>query len=50
MELVIPDVSGFQGTRETGRHEATAHIPVIVVSRKDEEMGWVWAMKQEASA
>jgi twitching motility two-component system response regulator PilH len=50
MELVIPDVSGFQGTRETGRREATAHIPVIVVSRKDEEMDWVWAMKQEASA
>lgn len=48
MDLVMPDVNGFQATRELGRQEATAHIPVIVVSRKDEEIDRVWAMKQGA--
>jgi len=48
MDLIMPDVNGFQATRELGKNESTSHIPVIVVSRKDEEIDRVWAMKQGA--
>jgi twitching motility two-component system response regulator PilH len=48
MDLVMPGVNGFQATRELGRNSATSHIPVIVISRKDEEIDRVWAQKQGA--
>ena len=48
MDLVMPEVNGFQATRELTRNEATSRIPVIVVSRKDEEIDRVWARKQGA--
>lgn len=48
MDLVMPEVNGFQATRELSRNAATRHIPVIVVSRKDEEIDRVWARKQGA--
>lgn len=48
MDLVMPEVNGFQATRELARNAATAAIPVIVVSRKDEEIDRVWARKQGA--
>lgn len=50
MDLVMPEVNGFQATRELRRNPATTHIPVIVFSRKDEEIDRVWAMKQGARA
>jgi len=50
MDLVMPGVNGFQATRELGRSASTMHIPVIVVSRKDEEIDRGWARKQGAKA
>ncbi len=35
MDVVMPDKSGFQATRELKKNPATAHIPVIMVSSKN---------------
>lgn len=48
MDLVMPEVNGFQATRELHRNAVTSHIPVIVISRKDEEIDRIWARKQGA--
>ncbi len=50
MDLVMPELNGFQATRELGRNDATKHIPVIIISCKDEESDKVWAMRQGARA
>lgn len=48
MDLVMPEVNGFQATRELKKNNDTKHIPVIVVSRKNEEIDRVWATRQGA--
>lgn len=50
MDVVMPEINGFQATRQLSRNEATRDIPVIMVSCKDEEMDRIWAMKQGARA
>ncbi len=50
MDLVMPQLNGFQATRELCRNEATKHIPIIIISCKDEESDKVWALKQGARA
>jgi twitching motility two-component system response regulator PilH len=48
MDIVMPDMNGFQATRQICRGEATAHIPVIIVSSKDQETDKVWGARQGA--
>lgn len=48
MDVVMPGVNGFQATRTLSRDTATAHIPVIVVSAKNQETDRVWALRQGA--
>jgi twitching motility two-component system response regulator PilH len=48
MDVVMPGLNGFQATRQLGNDAATAHIPVIVVTTKDQETDKVWAMRQGA--
>ena len=50
MDVVMPDLNGFQATREICRSDSTRDIPVIVVSCKDEDVDKMWAFKQGASA
>ncbi len=50
MDLVMPQLNGFQATRELCRNETTKHIPIIIISCKDEESDKVWALKQGARA
>src|SRR2546427_493188 len=35
MDVVMPNLNGFQATRTLARDEATRHIPVILVTTKD---------------
>lgn len=50
MDIVMPGMNGFQATRElTKKGSATAHIPVIIVSTKDQDTDRMWAQKQGAS-
>ncbi|MDP9142882.1 MAG: response regulator [Pseudomonadota bacterium] len=48
MDVVMPGVNGFQATRTLSKDPATAHIPVIVVSSKNQETDRVWALRQGA--
>ena len=37
MDIVMPDMNGFQATRQLTRQPKTKHIPVVIVSSKDQE-------------
>ncbi len=48
MDVVMPEMNGFQATRKITRNKITAHIPVIIVSTKDQETDRVWGKRQGA--
>jgi twitching motility two-component system response regulator PilH len=48
MDVVMPGVNGFQATRTLAKDPETAHIPVLVVSSKNQETDRVWALRQGA--
>lgn len=48
MDVVMPGVNGFQATRTLSKDPATSHIPVIMVSSKNQETDRVWALRQGA--
>ena len=48
MDIVMPDMNGFQATRQIARAEETKHIPVIIVSSKNQETDKVWGRHQGA--
>lgn len=48
MDVVMPEMNGFQATRKITRGETTAHIPVIMISTKNQETDRVWGKRQGA--
>lgn len=50
MDVVMPNLNGFQATRSICRDETTKHIPVVLVTTKDQETDRVWGMRQGARA
>ncbi len=48
MDVVMPGMNGFQATRQLSRDDDTAHIPVIIVTTKDQETDRVWGLRQGA--
>lgn len=48
MDIVMPEMNGFQATRKITREKSTAHIPVIIVSTKNQETDRVWGKRQGA--
>ena len=48
MDVVMPGVNGFQATRQITREPATKHIPVIIVSTKDQATDRLWGKRQGA--
>ena len=48
MDVVMPGLNGFQTTRKLSKDAATADIPVIVVSSKDQPTDRIWALRQGA--
>jgi twitching motility two-component system response regulator PilH len=48
MDIVMPGLNGFQATRQLSREPATRHIPVIIVTTKDQETDRVWGQRQGA--
>ena len=48
MDIVMPGLNGFQATRQLTKDADTNHIPVIVVTTKDQEPDQVWAKRQGA--
>ena len=50
MDVVMPNLNGFQATRAITREATTKHIPVILVTTKDQETDKMWGMRQGAKA
>jgi twitching motility two-component system response regulator PilH len=50
MDLAMPNLNGFQATRTISKNPDTAHIPIILVTTKDQETDKVWGMRQGAKA
>lgn len=48
MDVVMPGLNGFQATRHITKTEGTQHIPVVMLSSKDQETDKVWAERQGA--
>ena len=48
MDVVMPNLNGFQATRRLSRAAETSHIPIIIVSSKNQETDKLWGMRQGA--
>jgi twitching motility two-component system response regulator PilH len=48
MDVVMPGLNGFQATRQLKKEASTAHIPVVIVTTKDQETDKIWGMRQGA--
>jgi twitching motility two-component system response regulator PilH len=48
MDVVMQGMSGFQATRKLTKDPATAPIPVIIMSVKDQESDRIWGLRQGA--
>lgn len=48
MDIVMPDANGFQATRAITRNAGTSHIPIIMLSSKDQVTDKLWALRQGA--
>ena len=48
MDVVMPGISGFQATRQITTNPETQHIPIIMLTTKDQETDKVWAKRQGA--
>ena len=48
MDVVMPGLNGFQATRQISKNDLTAHIPVILVTTKNQETDRVWGKRQGA--
>lgn len=48
MDIVMPDTNGFQATRTIANDATTSHIPVIMVSTKNQTTDKLWGLRQGA--
>ena len=49
MDVVMPGMNGCQATRQISKGKETQHIPVVIVSTKDQATDRVWGKRQGAS-
>jgi len=50
MDMVMPNLNGFQATRTISKDADTAHIPIVLVTTKDQDTDKVWGLRQGAKA
>ena len=48
MDVVMPEMNGFQATRAISQQPETADIPVLMLSSKNQKTDRVWAERQGA--
>ena len=46
--ILMAEMNGFQATRKITRGKTTAHIPIIMISTKNQETDRVWGKRQGA--
>lgn len=49
MDIVMPEMNGFEATRAISRQTETSEIPIVLVSSKGQETDKVWGMRQGAT-
>ena len=49
MDIVMPEMNGFEATRAISREPSTSEIPIVLVSSKGQQTDKVWGMRQGAS-
>lgn len=49
MDVVMPELNGFQATRKITQDPETSHIPILIVTTKDQQTDQVWGKRQGAS-
>lgn len=49
MDVVMPGLNGFQATRQITKNASTQHIPVVMLTSKDQDTDRLWAQRQGAS-
>jgi twitching motility two-component system response regulator PilH len=50
LDIVMPEMNGFQACRKIKNDPNTKHIPVILCSTKDTQADHYWGLKQGADA
>lgn len=50
MDVVMPGMNGFQATRRISRDAELKHIPIIILTTKDQQTDMIWGQKQGAKA
>jgi len=45
MDIVMPEINGFQATRYLTRQPDTKHMPIIIISGSDQESDKAWGLK-----
>ena len=45
MDIVMPEINGFQATRYLSRQPDTCHMPIIIISGSDQESDKAWGLK-----
>ncbi len=50
MDVVMPGMNGFQATRKISRDAELKHIPIIILTTKDQKTDMIWGQKQGAKA
>lgn len=45
MDIIMPEINGFQATRYLTRQPDTRHIPIIIISGSEQESDKAWGLK-----
>ena len=48
MDIVMPGMNGFQATRALNKDPETSHIPIVIISSKDQPTDKLWGIRQGA--
>ncbi|AJQ96427.1 MULTISPECIES: response regulator [Gynuella] len=48
MDIVMPELNGFQATRKLAHDPSTKDIPIVIITTKDQETDRVWGERQGA--
>lgn len=48
MDVIMPNLNGFEATRLLSKNPNTCDIPIVIVSTKNQESDKVWGLRQGA--
>lgn len=48
MDVIMPELNGFQATRKLQKNPLTKHIPVIMITTKNQDADKIWGLRQGA--